>query len=124
MAVCLGSAMLGIAPRHLMRKEPRWISQLGKHGLFQKIPCNLYRLWATHFVAHEHRSSMLFKKSIQEQRERFYGVQDLVILSTETVVKHVTLLLIFQAMKQSQDVTPGKQPILECELVRRMKAGF
>ena len=52
------------------------------------------------------------------------GFKDLVILSTETVVKHVTLLLVFQVMKQSQDVTPGKQPILECELVRRMKAGF
>ena len=75
MAVYLGTAILGIGPRHLMRKEPKWISQLGKQGLFQKIPCNLYRLWATHFVAHEHRSTMLFKKSIQEQRERFYGVQ-------------------------------------------------
>ena len=69
----LGVAILGKGPRHLMRKEPRWISQLGEGRLFEKLPCDLYRLWCSNFAAHSHRDTRLFKKSIREQRIRFYG---------------------------------------------------
>ena len=60
-----------------MKRTPPWISQKGVQQLFSKLPGDLYRLWGTHFVARNHRDSILFKKSIREQLLRFYGVERL-----------------------------------------------
>ena len=73
LGVKLGLAILRVGPRHLMKQEPSWISQQGKGRLFEKLPGDLYRLWSSHFVAHSHRDTVLFKRSIKEQRIRFYG---------------------------------------------------
>ena len=59
--------------RHFMRKRPRWISQVGEGRLFSKIPSYLFMMMSSNFVAHSHRDTKLFKKSINEQRIRFYG---------------------------------------------------
>ena len=56
-----------------MKAEPAWISQSGQGKLFQKLPGDLFRLWSANFVAHTHEDSRLFKKSIRDQRMRFYG---------------------------------------------------
>ena len=40
----LGTALIGIGARHLMKRSPPWLSQLGNQQLFSKIPCDLYRL--------------------------------------------------------------------------------
>ena len=42
-----------------------------------KIPTDLYRLWSSNLSAHKHRGTVLFKKSIREQRHRFYGTRKL-----------------------------------------------
>ena len=60
-----------------MKGKPEWVSQLGRNKLFGKLPTDLYRLWSANFVGHTHRDTMLFKKSIREQRIRFYGVDEL-----------------------------------------------
>ena len=60
-----------------MKGKPEWVSQLGRNKLFGKLPTDLYRLWSANFVGHNHRDTMLFKKSIREQRIRFYGVEEL-----------------------------------------------
>ena len=60
-----------------MKKNPPWISQLGEKNLFEKIPSDLFRMWSNHFAAHTHRDTVLFKKSIREQRIRFYGNKEL-----------------------------------------------
>ena len=73
LGVHLGIAMLGIGSRHLIKRSPSWLSQLGPGRLFEKLPTDLYRLWSSNFVAHSHRDTVLFKKSIKEQRIRFYG---------------------------------------------------
>ena len=69
----VGISIIGVGSRHLENKEPKWISQHREKGLFGKLPTDLYRLWSANFVAHSHRDSILFKKSIKEQRIRFYG---------------------------------------------------
>ena len=53
------------------------MSQLGPGKLFEKIPTDLYRLWNNNSVAHRHKDTLLFKKSIREQRIRFYGNKEL-----------------------------------------------
>ena len=75
--VHLGLAILGVGERHLMESKPNWLSQLGPGKLFEKIPTDLYRLWNNNFVAHRHKDTLLFKKSIREQRIRFYGNKEL-----------------------------------------------
>ena len=77
LGIYLGTSILGIGTRHLMRRSPTWSSQLGKNRLFEKITTDLYRLWFANFVAYTHRDTLLFKKSIIEQRIRFYGVEEL-----------------------------------------------
>jgi len=77
LAVYIGSAVLGVGPRDLMRKTPSWISQQGEGRLFEKLTTDLYRLWSANFVAHTHNDSILFRKSIREQRCRFYGNEEL-----------------------------------------------
>ena len=59
--------------RHLEQKSPRWISQQGEGRIFEKIAGNLFRLLNAHFVAHTHKDTVLFKRSIRGQRIRFYG---------------------------------------------------
>ena len=73
LGVWMGIAMLGIGSRHLSKKKPVWLSQLGERRLFGKLPSDLYRLYSANFVAHEHRDTVLFRRSIREQRNRFYG---------------------------------------------------
>ena len=73
LGVHLGVSILRVGPRHLMKKKPAWISQLGHQKLFEKLTTDLYRLWSANFTAHTHRYTILFKKSIREQRIRFYG---------------------------------------------------
>ena len=73
LGVWLGVAIMRVGSRHLSKKEPVWLSQLGEGKLFGKLPTDLYRLYSANFVAHEHRDTVLFKKSIIEQRFRFYG---------------------------------------------------
>ena len=53
-----------------MKAEPRWLSQ---GELFRKLPHDLFVLWSSNFSAHTHKDSLLFKKSVMEQRMRFYG---------------------------------------------------
>ena len=53
------------------------MSQLEERKLFGKLTSDLYRLYSANFVAHEHRDTLLFKKSIREQRFRYYGIQKL-----------------------------------------------
>ena len=77
LGVKLGVAILHAGPRHLIKQEPSWISQQGKGRLFEKLPGDLYRLWSANFVAHSHRDTTLFKRSIKEQRIRFYRKQRL-----------------------------------------------
>ena len=77
LGVKLGVSILAIGSRHLMRISPSWISQLGKGKLFEKLPTDIYRLWSSNFVAHTHRETTLFKRSIREQRSRFYGNREL-----------------------------------------------
>ena len=72
LGVHLGVSIIGVGPRHLMKQKPEWMSQQGEKKLFGKITTDLYRLWSTNLVAHKHRDSILFKKSIREQRIRFY----------------------------------------------------
>ena len=62
----LGVAFLGVGSRHLMKKNPAWLSQYGENKLFGKITGNQYRLISAHFVAHSHTDSILFKKSVME----------------------------------------------------------
>ena len=69
----LGAAIIGIGHRHIASKTPAWLSQHGEGRLFNKIPADLFHLHSAHFVAHTHRDSVLFKKSIREQRISFYG---------------------------------------------------
>ena len=71
----LGVSILGQSARHFTKKEPAWLSQLGDGRLFGKLPSDLWRLYSANFVAHEHRDTILFKKSIREQRIRFYGIK-------------------------------------------------
>ena len=44
MAVYLGTAILGVGPRHLMNSKPHWITQKGPNKLFEKIPGYLFRM--------------------------------------------------------------------------------
>ena len=44
LGVFLGTAILGIGSKHLMKKKPDWISQLGPKKLFEKLPTDLFRL--------------------------------------------------------------------------------
>ena len=67
LGVYLGCAILKIGSRHLMKGKPEWVSQLGRNKLFGKLPTDLYRLWSANFEGHNHRDTMLFKKSIREQ---------------------------------------------------------
>ena len=69
----MGMAILDMSSRLLSKEKPEWLSQLGEKKLFGKMPSNLWRLYSSHFVAHEHRDSVLFKRSVREQRLRFYG---------------------------------------------------
>ena len=69
--------MLGVSSRHLMKTTPNWVSQLGPGKLFDKLSTDLYRPWSNNFVAHRHKDTQLFKKSIREQRIRFYGNKEL-----------------------------------------------
>ena len=55
-----------------MARDPKWLSQ---EELFKKLPHDLFVLWSANFSAHTHKETMLFKKSIMEQRMRFYGNQ-------------------------------------------------
>ena len=73
----LGVAFLAVGERHLEKKSPRWISQQGEGRIFEKIAGNLFRLLNAHFVAHTHKDTVLFKRSIREQRIRFYGNEEL-----------------------------------------------
>ena len=107
-AVYLGSAILGIGPRHLMQQEPEWISQTGEKRLFYKIPGDLFRLQATHFCAHDHRSTVLFRKSIREQRQRFYGIANFSKIVYGNCRSARDPLPDFLEMKLSQGATPGK----------------
>ena len=76
LAAWIGSAILKKGASHLMKKEPAWISQLGEGHLFEKLPTNLFRMWRSCFVGHSHRDTILFRKSIMEQRKRYYGTND------------------------------------------------
>ena len=40
----IGVAMLKVGSRHLMKKTPKQISQIGEGGLFEKLPTDLFRL--------------------------------------------------------------------------------
>ena len=73
----VGVAFLAVGERHLEKKCPRWISQQGEGRIFEKIPGNLFRPLNAHFVAHTHKDTVLFKRSIREQRIRFYGNEEL-----------------------------------------------
>ena len=75
--VYLGVSFLGVGERHLEKLNPSWITQKGEGRLFGKIPGGLFRILNAHFVAHAHRDTILFKRSIREQRIRFYGVKRL-----------------------------------------------
>ena len=75
--VYLGISFLGVGERHLEKHEPSWISQHGEGKLFHKITGGLFRLINAHFVAHTHKDTILFKKSIREQRVRFYCTKKL-----------------------------------------------
>ena len=77
LAAYFGVAMIGIGSRHLEKVNPPWVSQQGERLLFAKLPVDLYRFWHANFVAHSHRDTILFRKSIREQRIRFYGNQKL-----------------------------------------------
>ena len=69
----LGVSVLGISSRYLMKSTPLQLSQAGENRLFAKVSGNLFRLQSSNFSAHTRRDSVLFKKSITEQRIRFYG---------------------------------------------------
>ena len=59
-----------------MKEHPVWISQLGEGHLFEKLPTKLFRMWNSSFVGHRHKDTVLFRKSIIEQRKRFYGTTE------------------------------------------------
>ena len=59
-----------------MKKEPIQISQIGAGQLFCKLPTDLYSMQNSCFVGHRHRETVLFRKSITEQRDRYYGTTD------------------------------------------------
>ena len=73
LCVWFGTAILGVTARHLMKTTPEWLSQVGDKKLFEKVTGNLYRMWCSHWCGHSHRDTVLFRKSIREQRKRFYG---------------------------------------------------
>ena len=73
----LGVAFLGVGERHLEKTKPEWISQNGEKRIFGKITGGLFRMISAHFVAHTHKDTILFKKSIREQRIRFYANEQL-----------------------------------------------
>ena len=73
LAAWLGLSVLRQSDRHLTKSGRTWISQLETGKLFGKLPINLWQLYSSHFVAHQHRDTILFKKSVREQRIRFYG---------------------------------------------------
>ena len=77
LGVWLGVAMLGVGARHMTKANLKWLNQTKENELFGKLPLNLWRLQSANFVAHDHRDTILFKKSIKEQRLRFYGAEEL-----------------------------------------------
>ena len=44
LGVHLGVSILHVGPRHLMKRQPTWLSQLGYNKLFGKLTTDLYRL--------------------------------------------------------------------------------
>ena len=91
---------MNIGARHLMKKSPRWISQLDKDHLFEKLPSDLYRLWSGNLVAHELCDSVLFKRSILEARYRFYGNKEFSDIVYENSRKARDPLLAYQAIRR------------------------
>ena len=49
---------------------------LGEGRLFEKISTDLFWMYNSSFVGHHHRDTRLFRKSITEQRDRYYGTTD------------------------------------------------
>ena len=44
LGVHIGVSILHVGPRHLMKRQPTWLSQLGYNKLFEKLTTDLYRL--------------------------------------------------------------------------------
>ena len=102
--VYLGVSFLGVGERHLEKHQPPWLSQQGEGRLFDKITGGLFRLISSHFVAHTHRDTILFKKSIREQRVRFYGIQKL----SEIVYQNS------RSSRQPPNTISGDETVIRC----------
>ena len=104
----LGVAFLGVGSRHLMKKNPAWLSQYGENKLFGKITGNQYRLISAHFVAHSHRDSLLFRNQLGSKESDSMAIRSSVKSFTQTAESPGMHQISFLVTSGSYDYTQGK----------------
>ena len=122
--VHLGVSILGIGSRHLMKRTPTWISQLGSGKLFEKLPTNLYRIWSANLCAHNTKIPFYSDRRSLSNVIEFMEMNSSMRLFIKIVGIHEMHQSFSQGMRRSQGFIRPKQLTSECVLPKRTNLEF